>query len=86
MEEVDEQSEQKTKCEEVLKEIQKKMEEEMEEKIEIEQRRKRPMERIRKILKLDDKIMPLGLLLIGYPDEEKEERSQYEEQKVHIYE
>lgn len=47
---------------------------------------KRPMERIRNVLNLDDKIMPLGLLLIGYSDEEKEERSQYEEQKVHIYE
>lgn len=46
----------------------------------------RPTERVRELLSLDKKIIPLGLILIGYPDEEKEGRSQYEKEKVHIYE
>jgi len=46
----------------------------------------RPLERVRKILSLEKHIVPLGLILIGYPDEEKEGRSQYEKEKVHIYE
>lgn len=46
----------------------------------------RPVERVRKLLDLGKNIVPLGLILIGYPDEEKEPRTQYEESKVHIYE
>ena len=46
----------------------------------------RPTERVRELLSLDKKIITLGLILIGYPDEEKEGRSQYEKEKVHIYE
>ena len=33
---------------------------------------------------LEDKIIPLGIVYIGYPDEEKESRTQYNEQYIHI--
>ncbi len=45
---------------------------------------KRPVERVRKLLSLDESIVPLGLVLIGFADEEVKERSQYDEKKVHI--
>ncbi|MCI5938490.1 MAG: nitroreductase family protein [Bacilli bacterium] len=44
------------------------------------------VETIRKILHLTDNIVPLGLLHVGYPDEEKEPRTQYETKKVHYIE
>ena len=37
-------------------------------------------------LNLPDNIEPLGMIHVGYPDEEKEERTQYNEDYVHIYE
>lgn len=37
-------------------------------------------------LNLPDNIEPLGMIHVGYPDEEKEERTQYKEDYVHIYE
>lgn len=37
-------------------------------------------------LNLSDNIEPLGMIHVGYPDEEKEERTQYKEDYVHIYE
>ena len=37
----------------------------------------------KKILHLDRSLVPYGLVYIGYPDEEKEPRTQYDEGKVH---
>ena len=45
---------------------------------------KRPTERVRKLLGEGQHIVPLGLILLGYPDETHEPRSQYNEKKVHI--
>ncbi len=35
------------------------------------------------IMNLDSDIVPLALIYIGYPDENKEERTQYDETKIH---
>lgn len=45
-----------------------------------------PVNRVRKILNLEDNIIPMALIQIGYPDEEFEPRTQYEEKRVHIVE
>ena len=45
---------------------------------------KRPVERVRKLLDEGEHIVPLGLILLGYPAETPEPRSQYDEKKVHI--
>ncbi len=47
---------------------------------------KQPTEKVRNLLELSNHIVPLGLVLIGYPDQFPEERSQYEQSKVHIIE
>ena len=44
---------------------------------------KNPMKRASEVLELPNHIIPLSLLFIGYPNEEKEERSQFDEKKVH---
>lgn len=41
------------------------------------------VEKIKNILNLTDNIVPLGLIHVGYPDEEKESRTQYVDTKVH---
>jgi nitroreductase len=38
---------------------------------------------VRRILNLPKEVTPLNLIYIGYPAEEKEPRSQYEEKRVH---
>lgn len=38
---------------------------------------------IRKVLGIPDSLVPLNLISIGYPAEEKEPRTQYDEQRVH---
>ncbi len=38
---------------------------------------------IRKVLKIPEKIVPLNLISIGHPAEEKEPRTQYDELRVH---
>lgn len=49
-----------------------------------------PMEMIyqkaKEVLELPEHIEPLGMIHVGYPDEEKEERTQYKEDYVHMYE
>jgi len=40
-------------------------------------------ERIKEILDLPDNIIPLGIIHIGYPENEIEGRTQYKEEKVH---
>ena len=35
-------------------------------------------------LELDEKIIPLGIVYVGYPDEDKEPRTQYNEKYIHI--
>lgn len=40
-------------------------------------------EKVREALNLNSEIVPMALLHIGYPDEEKEERSQYKEEYIH---
>lgn len=49
-----------------------------------------PMEvtykKAKEVLELPEYIEPLGMIHIGYPLEEKEERTQYNEDYVHIYE
>ena len=44
---------------------------------------KRAMKKIREILGLSDKMMPLNIIFIGHPVEEPEARDQYEENRVH---
>ena len=39
---------------------------------------------IKEILNLGDELIPLGTILIGHPDEEKEPRTQYNQNYVHI--
>lgn len=39
--------------------------------------------RVKRILKLPDMITPFALIPIGYPDEEKEERTQFDEARIH---
>lgn len=45
-----------------------------------------PYKNAKEILKLSDNIEPLGMIHIGYADEDKEERTQYNEDYVHFYE
>ena len=45
-----------------------------------------PVKKIREILSLDKHIIPLGLVLIGRPNEEKEEKPKYDKKKVHYIE
>lgn len=40
-------------------------------------------ERVKKILNLEDNIIPLGIIHIGYPDKQIQGRTQYNESKVH---
>ena len=40
------------------------------------------LKNVKEILSLPDNIIPLGLIHIGYPDEEKESRTQYDESGV----
>lgn len=42
------------------------------------------VENTRKLLNLEEHIIPLGIAFIGYPLEEKEPRTQYKEEVVHI--
>ncbi len=43
----------------------------------------RAVKRLRKTLNLEEHIVPLGIVLLGYPDESHEPRSQYDLKKVH---
>ena len=45
---------------------------------------KRSEERVKKILDIPNKQIPLNVIFIGHPAEEPEARSQYEEEKVHF--
>ena len=36
----------------------------------------------KKVLEMDESLIPLGIVLIGYPDEEQEMRTQYKEENV----
>ena len=45
-----------------------------------------PSQKVSELLSLPVNIEPLGLIQIGYPDEIKEERTQYNEKYVHFYE
>ena len=40
--------------------------------------------KLRMALELDEKIIPLGIVYVGYPDEDKEPRTQYNEKYIHI--
>ena len=40
--------------------------------------------KLRMALELDQKIIPLGIVYVGYPDEDKEPRTQYNEKYIHI--
>ncbi len=44
---------------------------------------KRGVEKVRKILALPEKHIPLNIIYIGHPDAEAEARDQYEEERVH---
>lgn len=41
------------------------------------------VEKMKEILCLNDNYIPLGLVYIGYPDEIKEERTQFDKEKIH---
>lgn len=47
---------------------------------------KAAVNRVRKTLNLEEHIIPMALIHLGYPMEEIEARTQYEEEKVHFYE
>ena len=40
--------------------------------------------KIRELLNLDEKLIPLNIIFIGYPDQDPKPRDQYDEKKVHI--
>jgi nitroreductase len=42
------------------------------------------VDNIRRVLKLPETVTPLNLVSIGYPAEEKETRTQYDEMRVHL--
>ena len=44
---------------------------------------KRAVQKVREILGLSDKMVPLNIILIGHPAEEPEARDQYDEKRVH---
>jgi len=45
---------------------------------------KRNIENVKKILDLNAKTIPLGIIYIGYAKKESEPRDQYEEKRVHV--
>ena len=45
---------------------------------------KRPVERVKEILGITNSDIPLNIIYIGYGDEEKESRDQYEKNRVKI--
>ena len=47
---------------------------------------KNAVKRVREILNLDEKIVPLGLIHIGYPDCDITPRDQYNEKYIHYFE
>ena len=47
---------------------------------------KTPVKRVTELLELDKHLVPLGLILIGHPNEEKVEKPKYDEKKVHFIE
>lgn len=44
-----------------------------------------PVKRTREILELDESVIPLALIHLGYPDENPEPRTQYDEKRVRVY-
>lgn len=48
--------------------------------------RKERMDFIKKLLKLEEKLIPISLVALGYPDEEKEKPERFEEEKYKIIE
>ena len=42
------------------------------------------VKKVKEILDLSDKYIPLNIIYIGYSDEEKEARDQYKEKYIHI--
>lgn len=44
---------------------------------------KRAVHKVREILGMNDKMVPLNIILIGHPAEEPEARDQYDENRVH---
>ena len=44
---------------------------------------KRPVERVRELLGMTEKQIPLNIIFLGYPAEEPEPRDQYQEKNVH---
>ena len=44
---------------------------------------KRAVQKVREILGMKDKLVPLNIILIGHPAEEPEARDQYDEKRVH---
>lgn len=44
------------------------------------------VKRVKEILNIPEHVVPLGIVYIGYPIESLPERSQYEEEKIHIIE
>lgn len=43
----------------------------------------RPTKRVREILEVEEHIIPLGIVMIGHPDENPEPRDQYDSKKIH---
>ena len=47
---------------------------------------KNAVKHVRELLELDEKIVPLGLIHIGYPDSDVAPRDQYNEKYIHYFE
>ncbi len=47
---------------------------------------KTPVKRVRELLNLKESIIPLGLILIGHPEKEPEEKPKYNKKKIHVIE
>ena len=45
-----------------------------------------PVKKVRKLLSLEEHIIPMALIQLGYPAETPEPRTQYDEARVHVFE
>lgn len=46
--------------------------------------RQERIEHIKKLFRLPDKIIPVSVIALGYPDEQKEPRTRFDSKKIHI--
>lgn len=44
-----------------------------------------PVKKVRELLKLEEYIIPMALIHLGYPNEKVEARTQYDVKRIHVY-